>query len=62
MQKVIEAVLNYNDPIRSMVGSDLRPQYTVIDTMRSHSDNNYMYGVVRSRHLSGKTSKNDCSR
>ena len=56
MQKLIEAVLNYNDPIRSVVGIDLLLQYTATDTTLSHSENYYTCGIVRSMHL-GKTCK-----
>ena len=57
VQKLIKVVLNYTDPIRSVVGSDLLPQYAATDTMPSHSENNYTYELVRSLHLAGTTGK-----
>ncbi len=55
VQKLIKAVLNYNDPIRSVAGIDLLPHYAATDTMPSHSDNNYRCGLVRFLHRGGTT-------
>jgi len=47
VQIAITVVLNYGDPTRSVVGSDLVPQYATADTMPKHSENYHTCEVVR---------------